>query len=180
MIRRLVPTAAALTLVSGSLCFASSARADDAPAPVVVVQPASTTTETVHTHSESSGPDMRAIDGGIFTFGVSYAVAVIVGATSSHAGDGSLYVPVAGPWMDFANRGGCPPTGGCDTETTNKVLLVVDGVFQALGALSIVSGFVFQRSTDDTTTTTTASRPSLQIVPQYADGGMRLAAVGRF
>ena len=29
----------------------------------------------------------------------------------------------------------------CDTETTNKVLITVDGVFQAIGAVTTVVGF---------------------------------------
>jgi hypothetical protein len=178
MVHRSVPAAFALTLVSGSLCLSMEARADDAPATVVVVQPAPSTTETVRTHGESSGPDGRTIVGGIFTFGVSYGIALAVGATSTHPGDGDLYVPIAGPWMDFANRGSCP-AGSCSSDTANRVLLVVDGVFQALGVLSIVSGFVFQRSSDDTTTTT-AVRPSLQIVPQYSHSSVGLAAIARF
>jgi hypothetical protein len=172
MNRRLLPTAAALTLVTGSLCLHSTSRADDATA-------STSTTETVHTHTESSGPDMRVVGGGIFTFGVSYAVAVVVGATSTHQGDGDLYIPIVGPWMDFVDRGGCPQSGSCGAETGNKVLLVVDGVFQAIGVLSIASGLLFERTTVDTTTTST--QPSVRITPvEYAHGGLGLAAVGRF
>jgi hypothetical protein len=171
MIRHLFPVTAALTLVTGSLCFAATSRADDATA--------STSTTETRTHTESSGPDMRVVGGGIFTFGVSYAVAVVVGATSTHQGDSDLYVPIVGPWMDFVDRGGCPQNASCGAETGNKVLLVVDGVFQAIGVLSIAEGLLFERSTVDTTTTST--QPSVQITPvEYAHGGLGLAAVGRF
>jgi hypothetical protein len=171
VIRHLLPAATALTLVTGSLGLASTSRADDAgPA----------TTETVRTHTTSSGPDMRAIGGGLFTFGVSYSIAVVVGATSSHQGDSDLYVPIVGPWMDFVDRGGCPQNGSCGAETGNKVLLVVDGVFQAIGVLSVAGGFLFQSSVD-TTTSTSAARPMVQITPvEYAHGGLGLAAIGRF
>lgn len=187
MIRRKVHTAAAVTLVAGSLSFASASRADDvtvvtpAPAPVVVVQPAPAT-DTVRTHTESTGPDMRMIGGGIVTFGISYGVAIAVAATSEHQGDSHLYVPIVGPWLDFGDRGNCPQTGSCTGETANRVLIVADGVLQALGVLSVVSGLVFQRTREITTTTTNATtEPAIQITPvEYAHGGLGLAAVGRF
>jgi hypothetical protein len=62
------------------------------------------------------------------------------------------------------------------------VLIAVDGVFQGLGLLSVVSGLVFQKTHEVTTTTTAAAtQPTVQITPvEYAHGGLGLAAVGRF
>jgi hypothetical protein len=183
MIGRAAYTAAALPLVLGTLCFASVSRADEvtvvAPAPVVVAEPAPT--DSVRTRTESTGPDMRMIGGGIVTFGVSYGVAIGVAATSGHQGDGHLYVPLVGPWLDFGDRGNCPQTGSCDKETTNRVFIVVDGVFQAIGVLSVVSGLLFHRTHEVTTTTTSAAtKPTLRITPEYTHGGPGLVAVGTF
>jgi hypothetical protein len=110
MIRPNVFTATALMYVATSFTFASTSRADDVtvvtptPAPVVVVQ-AEPSTGTSRTYTQSTGPDMRMIGGGIVTFGISYGVAVAVAAKSSHQGDGHLYVPILGPRMDFGDRG---------------------------------------------------------------------------
>jgi hypothetical protein len=180
---RAIHTAAALTLVAGTLWFTSTSRADDATvatpsaAAVVVVQPAPAT-ETVRT-TESSGPDMSMLGAGIVTFGISYGVGVAVAATSAHQGDSHLYVPIVGPWLDFADRGNCPQTSSCGGETVNRVLIVVDGVFQGIGVLSVVSSLIFTKTT--TTTTNATTEPSVQLTPvRYANGGLGLAAVGRF
>ena len=70
--------------------------------------------------------------------------AAIVGSESDHQGDKHLYVPILGPWLDLADRGGCDniTNTNCDGETTNKVLLVADGVIQAAGAIEIVAGLL--------------------------------------
>jgi hypothetical protein len=165
MIRRTAHRASALTLVAGGLFSASESRAED-----------------TSTRTESTGPDMREIGGGLVTFGISYGVALGVAATSGHQGDSHLYVPIVGPWLDFGDRGSCPQTGSCDKETTYRVLIVADGIFQALGALSVVSGFLFQTTREVTTTTSAgATAPAIQVTPvQYAHGGLGLAAIGRF
>jgi hypothetical protein len=176
--------ATALILVAALLTIAPRSRADDVtgstptpPAPVVVGQPPAT--DTVQTRTERDGPDLRVVSGGVVTFVVPYGIAVVVAATSGHQGDSHLYVPLAGPWLDLGDRGRCG--GACAQETANRAALVVDGVFQALGVLSIISGFVFERTREVTTTTTTATQPTVQITPvQYAHGGVGLAAIGRF
>src|SRR4029077_11191764 len=89
---------------------------------------------------------------GIAVFGIPYITSVIVAASSDHDGDHHLYVPLAGPWLDMANRGSCPTgSNACDNETTYKVLLAVDGVFQALGAIEIVSAFLTPEKREVTT-----------------------------
>jgi hypothetical protein len=92
-----------------------------------------------------SGPNRAMLSTGLFAFGVPYVASVVVAAQSDHQGDKHLYVPIAGPWMDLADRGDCGRLGQtpCDTETGYKVLLVVDGVLQGVGALDIVGAFLF-------------------------------------
>ncbi len=118
--------------------------------------------ETIST----TGPNRSLLHSGLFMLGVPYVASVIVATGSDHPGDDNLYMPVAGPWMDLANRGSCGHLGerSCDGETFNKVMLVVDGVFQGLGALDIVGAFVFP----ETRTVTVASdRPRVMVAPAY-------------
>jgi hypothetical protein len=136
-------------------------------------------TTRAHETVVSSGPNSGLLGSGLFAFGAPYVASVIVASTSSNSADHNLYIPVAGPWMDFANRGPC---GGlfqpsCDTETANKVLLAADGVFQGIGALEIVGAFL----TPETRTVTVASEPHVIVGPSsIGRTGYGLAAIGRF
>jgi hypothetical protein len=132
-----------------------------------------------HENVTTTGPNRAMLHTGLFTFGVPYVVSVIVAAESDHQGDKNLYIPVAGPWMDFAQRGDCGNAGQntCDTETGYKVLLVVDGIFQGVGALDIVGSFLFP----ETRTVATAPERKIAITPGYVGrGAYGLVAVGAF
>ncbi len=128
----------------------------------------------------SSGPNQAMLSSGLFAFGVPYVTSVIVAAESEHQGDKHLYVPIAGPWMDLADRGDCGHLGQtpCDTETGYKVLLVVDGVFQGIGALDIVGAFLFP----ETRVVRTANdRPRVVVAPtRMGPSGYGVAALARF
>lgn len=125
-------------------------------------------------------PNAALITSGVIMFGASYGASVVVASQSNHAGDDQLYIPVAGPWLDLANRGTCRSTVdfSCDNETTNKVLLVADGVFQGLGVLQILGGLIFPE-----THTEILSRPiakGVHISPTAGRGGAGLTAYGKF
>jgi hypothetical protein len=97
-------------------------------------------------HAQQAGSDgwgsSRVLTGAA-TFGLAYGAAVLVAATSNHPGDNRLYVPLLGPWLDLSDRGRCAVTmPSCDHETTNKILIVSDGLIQAIGAATILSGFL--------------------------------------
>ena len=133
----------------------------------------------------STGPSRALLQSGIWTLGLSYIPAVVVASESERAADRRLYVPVAGPWLDLASRGNCPSTTACDHETTNKVLIVADGIFQGVGALNIVGAFLFPETRTVTVSSSTHSirTPSLtlRVVPtQVAGRAYGLAAVGSF
>ena len=52
-------------------------------------------------------------------------------------------VPVLGPWLALSQWGNCPVSNpSCDTNTTDKVMLVADGIFQAAGVISMVDGLL--------------------------------------
>ncbi|HEY8946826.1 MAG TPA: hypothetical protein VIM73_21435 [Polyangiaceae bacterium] len=162
--------AAALALASWSgTAAAESAR--------VVASPNTDRVETI-------GPNRKLLGSGIWTLGLSYVPAVVVAVESDLPADDNLFIPVAGPWLDYGTRD-CPE---CNHETLNKVLLVTDGVFQGIGALQIVGSFLFletrttQASSGRPTSTATAesARPPLRIVPARLASGYGLTARGYF
>jgi hypothetical protein len=83
--------------------------------------------------------DVPVFTGGAATFSLTYGISAVA-AAGTHNRD--LYVPLAGPWIALADRRSCPATGACDNETTKKILLVADGVFQAAGAVAMVEAWV--------------------------------------
>jgi hypothetical protein len=128
-------------------------------------------------------PNRAMLSSGAFALGVPYVSSVIVAAESDHPGDHNLYVPVAGPWMDLADRH-CPTAGPCNHEGLYKGLLIGDGILQGIGALEIVSAFLFP----ETVTTREATRraPSgattatVKFTPTFTSGSLGVAALGAF
>jgi hypothetical protein len=169
-----------------AITWAGEANADTtvveqpaAPAPVVAT-PVVATPATAE-RAPYTGPNRMLIESGLITFGLSYIPAVIVAGTSDTSADHHLYVPVIGPWLDLGNRPSCGVGAiGCDTETTNKVLLVVDGIFQGLGVLTTVGGFLTPEHRE-VVTTADAKKLTLHLTPtQIASGAYGMAAFGTF
>jgi len=80
---------------------------------------------------------------GAVVFAGSYGASAVVASQSDHPGADRLYVPIAGPWLALNDWGNCPiEQPRCDSNTTDKVLLVADGVFQAAGAITMVSSLL--------------------------------------
>ena len=116
------------------------------PPPVVVVQPSAPTPAPVYqseTEDESDAWNAPVFTTGAVLFGGSYAAAAIVSGESNHVGANRLWVPVVGPWLALNDWGSCPiDQPRCDTNTTDKVLLIADGVVQAAGILTMVDGLL--------------------------------------
>jgi hypothetical protein len=81
---------------------------------------------------------------GALVFVATYGASVITAATTDNErGNDRLYVPVVGPWLALNDRGSCDITrSACDHETTAKVLLIADGVFQAAGIVGMLDGLL--------------------------------------
>ena len=96
--------------------------------------------------------DYDYMNAGVFSsgavmFGGSYLASIIVAGSSVHPGADRLYVPVLGPWLALGSWGNCPVANpGCDTNTSDKVLLVADGIVQAAGILTMIDGLVWPSS----------------------------------
>jgi hypothetical protein len=127
---------------------------------------------------EYTGPDRGLLKSGVWTLGLSYVPALVVGVASPLPEDRYLLAPVAGPWIDFAKRD-CP---SCAHEGWNKALLVTDGVIQGVGALEILGSFLFVERTTVTSTARVSKKPkalALHVVPRFM-GSYGLTAIGEF
>jgi hypothetical protein len=143
--------------------FAQSTRADEV-----------VTRETVYL-----GPNRGLLWSGIVAGGGPYLASVIVAGESSNTSDHALFIPVAGPWVDLSQRGGCPVSqSSCNTETLNKVLLVGDGVLQAVGTIAILAAFLSPER--DSLRHRVATTPTLHITPTAGPTGSGLAVLGTF
>jgi hypothetical protein len=129
----------------------------------------------LHTFT-TTGPNGDLIASGIFTFGLPYTASVIVATGSERHADNYLYAPVAGPWLDLANRGECPQSASCGNETAYRALLIADGVLQGVGVLQVLAGFFFPV----TRSVTTVDSVEVHIVPRFGRDGYGLTAVGTF
>ena len=175
MKRSIIPAVSAVAVALCSLASSGNALAD-ASAKMPFVRASVTGVIAPHdviTYEESM-PNGALIGSGLTMFGASYIPSMIVAASSDHPGDTALYVPIAGPWMDLVRRdAGCPYVH-CANDASNKALLVADGVFQGLGALQILGGFLFP------TTRTVTQIAGVQVVPGIGSSQVGLTAVGRF
>ncbi len=122
-------------------------------------------------------PNRPLIASGFITFGIPYTVSVFVGATSPREEDRALFIPLVGPWIDLATRGGCPVLAGdCRGETAAKAGLIVDGIFQGIGMITLVSGFLWRQEK-----VTYVKSAGLDAVAPFSTGsGGGLMAVGHF
>jgi len=158
------PGARSLAVVAscvGILCVAGRSRAQQS-------RPSDSITY------ERTEPDKRLVVGGIALFGLTYGPSLVIAGTSGYPADKNLYAPIVGPWVDLASRGPCGAGHeiSCDTERAYKVLLVANGVGQALGALQIISGFAFpvHKTAHDATTVVVSPQLGFTMVGVQASG----------
>ncbi|HEY2406539.1 MAG TPA: hypothetical protein VGI10_11085, partial [Polyangiaceae bacterium] len=133
------------------------------------------------TVTEKGGPSQGMLASGIVTGGISYSIAAYVALTSNVSADHRMVVPLAGPWLALSGRPACGGFTGrsCDTESSNKVLIATDGVFQAVGAFLIIDAFLNPRTTT-VTRTARVERPPVYVVPTAGTNGYGIAAMGYF
>ncbi len=122
---------------------------------------------------------------GLFLLAVSYLPAVSVAASSTVAADQHLYAPLAGPWIDLAQRPVCNPPANCEAEQTNRALLETSGILQGVGAFLTIVGLL--TSDDDDTQWQTpkhvnaAKAEPVHVTPaQFGSAGYGVAAFGKF
>jgi hypothetical protein len=122
------------------------------------------------------GPNAFLFRSGLVMTGLAYTPALVVAINSDRSEDKYLYAPFVGPWLDLAARDG----GG----KLDRTLLVVDGVFQTIGALELIGSFLFIGGGDHATATADTSSSLISqaaVAPaRLAEDGYGLVAVGRF
>lgn len=180
--RRLFPVTAALTLGAMTLAWSpwASAQAQRTPRrptrtpPTLLQQP-----REVVTYQEQR-PNVGLITTGIVTLGLSYGASTVVAATSRNPADQRLFIPVAGPWMNLAEREPCSGRA-CGPEGTYKALLVASGIFQGLGALEILGGLLTTETRTVVVPRRRATTPTVRISPaRMGQGGYGISAQGTF
>lgn len=179
--RRLFPVTAALTLGAMTLAWSPWASAQTRTprrptrtAPTMLQQP-----REIVTYQEQR-PNVGLITTGIVTLGLSYGASTVVAATSRNPADQRLYIPVAGPWMNLAEREPCRGRA-CGPEGTYKALLVASGIFQGLGALEILGGLLTTETRTVVVPRQRTTRSTVRISPaQMGRGGYGISAHGTF
>ena len=107
---------------------------------------------------------------------LSYAPAAVIGATSARREDRRLIIPVAGPWLDLANRD-CRTERCGANENVNKAMIITSGAVQGAGALMALGSLLIPER--KTVHERVAEKPGVQIAPMI--GGITgISAVGRF
>jgi hypothetical protein len=122
------------------------------------------------------GPNAFLFTSGLITTGLSYTPALVVAVNSDRSEDKYLYAPFVGPWLNLAARD--------DDSKLNRTLLVVDGVFQTMGALQLVASLLFIDAGDGDVASAEESTFGVSqaaVAPaRMAEDGYGLVAVGRF
>ncbi len=158
------------------VCAATPSLADTSVAPEPSAAPA------VTEHTTYRPPNLPIVTAGLISFVGAYGASIAVAAANSSSADNNLYIPVAGPWLDLQNRPGCggPNEPSCSREDGSKALLVVSGIFQGLGVLTVALGLVVPEKRH-TIVSAKAERPSVHVFPaQVSRDGYGLAAAGKF
>ncbi|HMI87940.1 MAG TPA: hypothetical protein VK550_27845 [Polyangiaceae bacterium] len=129
------------------------------------------------TTTRSTYPNRPLLVTGLVVFGASYATSAVIGGMADREDDKKLVYPVAGPWMDLANRDCVANT--CSREDLNKALLIADGVVQGIGALGVLMSFVLPEKS--TRRWYLIGQDGTHVTPmKMGYAGFGLGAVGRF
>jgi hypothetical protein len=123
-------------------------------------------------------PNGTLLSTGIGLFVVSYVPSVFGAAISDRDEDKKLFIPVAGPWVDLAQRD-CTARPCGTREDVNKALIATSGVVQGVGVL-IAIGAMFIPETVETTRVYSAPKPSIHVTPVSYAAGAGVGAVGSF
>jgi hypothetical protein len=177
-------TALGAALATATFTNASFAQENSGLDESVVVPPAPPPPPPSIEGSRSETKD-TLLGTGLFLLAVSYLPAVSVAASSSVAADQHLYAPLAGPWIDLAQRPVCSPPANCEAEQTNRALLETSGILQGVGAFLTLVGLL---TTDDEDTqwqapkhVNAAKAEPVHVTPtQFGSAGYGVAAFGKF
>lgn len=124
-------------------------------------------------------PNSTLLSTGIGLFVLSYGGSVVGGAVSDRDEDKRLFIPVAGPWMNLADRS-CTAANPCgENEDVAKAMVVTSGVVQGASVLLALGSLIIPETTR-TRERSKAAGPSIKILPMSFTTGAGIGAVGRF
>jgi hypothetical protein len=129
-----------------------------------------------------SRPNRALLSTGTGLFILSYGPSAIAGALSDRDEDKRLFIPVAGPWMDLANRR-CGPENPCGSnEDVARAMVITSGVVQGAGVLMALGSLIVPETTTITEERAAAKpvKPQVRIIPMSFTAGGGIGAVGRF
>ncbi|MGO8994582.1 MAG: hypothetical protein ACLQVI_14795 [Polyangiaceae bacterium] len=141
----------------------------------------SASAQQVTTTEDGYVPNRYLLTTGLLLWGVPYSIGVVQAAESSNSADQHLYVPIVGPWIDLGQRAPCPVgSNACNGETTSRVLLVGDGIFQAIGTVEVLWAFVRPEHRSITRVSATRFTPAFTFEPARVASGYGLTALAQF
>ncbi len=127
--------------------------------------------------TESRLPNRALLFTGSLIGLATYVPTAVFGATSERQEDKYLFIPVAGPWIDLANRD--YNARGSENKTLDTALLIGTGALQGAAAISVLSSFFIPETRK--TFTGASSKPTFAVAPtQVGNRGAGIGAVGTF
>jgi hypothetical protein len=191
-------TVSAVALLCASASFAEETTTETTT--TTAGQPAQSTTTAATTQTTSAPyaagtsdrvsertverrPNRTLLSTGAGVFLLSYLPSVIAAGVSDRDADKKMFIPVAGPWMDLADRG-CTAASPCGSnEDVAKAMILTSGIVQAAGILMALGSFIIPESTtieDRSTTAKVAPKPKITVAPVSYVAGAGLGAVATF
>lgn len=152
--------------------------------------PASSTTTTAATYDPYASADKESsfrpnrpmlITGGAIFLGSYAASAIVAGTSNTQADNDYLAIPVAGPWINLAERP-CG-LGDCGSrEDVNQALIIGSGVAQAAGIGLMVASLFVPENKERTVAKSAkvVAKPEVKVVPLQLRSGGGFGAIGTF
>ncbi len=127
----------------------------------------------------SATPNTGLLGTGAGLFVLSYAPSAVIGATSNRDEDKRLFIPVAGPFLDLAERD-CRARPCGENEDIAKAALITSGAVQGAGALMALGSLFIPEEKTVKTKPAEEAKPSVKILPVSFGAGAGIGAIGRF
>ena len=112
------------------------------------------------------------ITGGALLVGT-YATTAGIVASNGPDVDHDLYIPIAGPWINLADR-----STDRENNTRDTVLIAGSGVLQGVGSLMVITSFFVPESVP--AARISAGNVKMNVAPTASAGGGGVGAFGTF
>jgi hypothetical protein len=127
-------------------------------------------------HVVERRPNTELLSTGTSLFILSYGASVVAGAVSGREEDKRLFIPVAGPWMDLAQRD-CRERVCGPNEDVARAMIVTSGVVQGVSALMVLGSLVIPETV---TVEERVGSAKVKVLPVSFGSGVGVGALGSF